>query len=110
MSRRTMARPRPRLPPVTITLRRTGQLARGSHLERGNETDRGRNLVGGQAVVTDLDDVALEVHPLATGVAPVAVLPQHHVIRLEPTGDRSIPGSPHRPADCPGYAYRGLDI
>ena len=43
---RTIPRPRPRLPPVTITLRMTGQLAGGGDLERGNETDRRRNLVG----------------------------------------------------------------
>ena len=50
----------------------TGQLAGGGNLERRNETDRRRNLVGGQALVADLKDLALEVRtpppaPLGSG-------------------------------------------
>jgi len=52
--RRTIPRPRPRLPPVTITLCMTGQLAGGGDLECGDEANRGGNLVRRQAVVADL--------------------------------------------------------
>src|SRR6266850_6753529 len=105
-----MARPRPRLPPVTITLRMTGQLAGGGNLERGNETDRRRNLVGGQAVVTDLKDLAPYVHPLATGAARIGLSLQDDVGGDERTGNGTSPGPHHRHADRRVPVDRRLDF
>src|SRR6185295_7423512 len=90
-SRRTIPRPRPRLPPVTITLRMTGQLAGGGDLERRNESDRRGNLVGGQMAVTDLKDLAPDVHVCA---ARACVIAQDDVGGDERTGDRTLRG-PH---------------
>src|SRR5438093_3071273 len=110
MSRRTIPRPRPRLPPVTITLRMTGQLAGGGDLERRNETDRRRNLVGGQAGVTDLKDLALEVHHLATGAARIGLSLQDDVGGDERTGDWTSPRPHHRHADRRVPVDRRLDF
>src|SRR2546426_1840525 len=83
ISRRTIPRPRPRLPPVTMTLRMAGQLAGGGDLEGTNKTDRRRNLVGGQRVVADLKDLALDVR--AAGLCV-----QDDVGGDERTGDRTF--------------------
>src|SRR5207244_8366399 len=99
MSRRTIPRPRPRLPPVTMTLRRTGQLAGDGNLERRNETDGRRNLVGGQVIATELEDLTLEVHHLAPGTARVGISLQDDVGDDERTGNGHTPGLHHRHAD-----------
>ncbi len=66
--------------------------------------------MGGQAVVTDLEDLALEVHPLATGVARIGLFVQHHVGGDERTGDGTSPGSHHGHADGRVSVDRGLDF
>src|SRR3989442_4888293 len=99
MSRRTIPRPRPRLPPVTITLRMTRQLPGGGHLERGNETDRRWNLVGRQPVVADLKDLAPEVHDPAARTARIGLCLQDDVCGDERTGDGTSRGPHHRHAD-----------
>src|SRR5262245_25940613 len=58
VSLRTIPRPIPRLPPVTITLRIiTNQFACSGNFQRGDATDRNRDLVCGQALAAGLDDL-----------------------------------------------------
>src|SRR2546421_3625176 len=62
MRRRTIPRPRPRLPPVTTTLRMlANQLAGRADVERRHESNRGGHLVGGQSLVAEAEDVGLVV-------------------------------------------------
>src|SRR4051812_19842518 len=61
-SRRTIARPRPRLPPVTTTLRiAPRELAALRDRQRRDEADRGRNLVPRQSFTAEMHDLALEL-------------------------------------------------
>src|SRR5437867_3126274 len=101
MSRRTIPSPRPRLPPVTITLRMTIQLAGCGNRERGHEPNRGRNLVRGQALVTDLQDLALEVRSPA---ARAGLSVQDDVRGDERAGNGTSPGTHHR------HPYRRVPV
>src|ERR1700678_3705602 len=57
-----MARPRPRLPPVTMTLRTgTHQLPGGGELQLPNEAQAGRDLVGGQDAPARFQKIVLDV-------------------------------------------------
>src|ERR1700675_1660794 len=77
---RTILRPKPRLPPVTTTLRiMASQLAGRSNLQRRDESDRRGNLVCRQALVTDLQDLALDVRGLTLWTARVGLSLQHDV-------------------------------
>src|SRR5437879_13463082 len=80
VSLRTMPRPSPRLPPVTMTLcMMASEFPCRGNLERGDEADRRRNLVGREARVTDLQDLALEVLDLTARAARSGVSLQHHI-------------------------------
>src|SRR5204863_2475743 len=60
MRRRTMPRPRPRLPPVTMTLRMlANQLSGRADVERRHESNRRGHLVGGEPLVAEPEDVGL---------------------------------------------------
>src|SRR5262249_3796211 len=61
MSLRAMARPRPRLPPVTTTLRMMPRKLAGlGDIEGGNEADHGRHLVLGETGAAALHDLPFE--------------------------------------------------
>src|SRR2546425_12643346 len=61
VSLRTMPRPSPRLPPVTMTLcMKASEFPCRGNLERGDEADRRRDLVGHEARVTGFQDLPLE--------------------------------------------------
>src|SRR5438309_354751 len=97
MSRRTIARPSPRLPPVTITLRMTDQLASGGKLERRHETDCRRNLVAGQAIVANSKDLALVGRAQA---ARGRIVFQNDICNDQRTSNRASSWAHHRHADC----------
>src|SRR2546430_3123751 len=60
MRRRTMPKPRPRLPPVTMTLRMlANQLSGRADVERRHESNRRGHLVGGEPLVAEAEDVGL---------------------------------------------------
>src|SRR5436190_3403883 len=60
MRRRTMPRPRPRLPPVTMTLRMlANQLSGRADVQRRHESNRRGHLVGGEPLVAEAEDVGL---------------------------------------------------
>src|ERR1700680_250 len=60
VSLRAIPKPNPLLPPVTTTLRRMpGQFACRRHFQRRDETDGRRNLVCGEVLMTDVQDLAL---------------------------------------------------
>src|SRR5580704_16226544 len=103
MRRRTIPRPRPRLPPVTITLRMASHLAGGGNLERGNEPDRRRDLVRGQGVVTELKDLALEVDNLAAS-GGIGLAFQDDV-GGDQRSDDGTPGGPHH-----RHSYRRVAV
>src|SRR2546427_9939528 len=73
-----------------------GQLAGGGDLERRNETDRRRNLVGWQAVVADLEDLALDVPNPAACAARIGLSFQNDVCGDERTGNGTSRGPHHR--------------
>src|ERR1700739_2935461 len=55
---RAIPSPRPRLPPVTTTLRiTTYHLPRFSNRERGNKIDRSWDLIRGESFTTEQDDI-----------------------------------------------------
>src|SRR5437016_1822323 len=58
-TRRTIARPKPRLPPVTMALSMAGQFARGADGERRHETNGGGDLVRRKRLAADLPDLSL---------------------------------------------------
>src|SRR5437762_876537 len=92
-SRRTMPRPRPRLPPVTMTLRSMARdLARRRDGERRDEGDRRGHLVAGKLAETELQELVGELRTLT--VRGVDLRSQHHVGDHERAGDGILPG-PH---------------
>src|SRR5258708_14772851 len=83
-SRRTMPSPKPRLPPVTMTLRRMpGHLACRGDLERRDDADSRRNLVRRQRVATGLED-------LVRGAGRLGSALEHHVRGDEGAGDWTV--------------------
>ena len=75
-----MARPSPRLPPVTMTLSTgTHQLAGGGELERRNEAQAGRHFVGGQGAAAGLQKLALDVLGLPARRARRSAIVEHDV-------------------------------
>src|SRR5437660_3164688 len=98
VNRRAMARPSPRLPPVTRTLRIVPhQLAGRSDVQGRDDGDRGRNLVRRQRVATMLQDLLLEAGGSSVdGVGPRG---QHHVGHDQGAQERVVsrpdPRHPH---------------
>src|SRR4051812_29854893 len=86
-----MARPSPRLPPVTMTLRMTGQLAGGGELQGRNETDRGGNLVRSEMIAAESEDLA--------GTPRLGRAAQHHRGGDPRTRERTPSRPHHRHAD-----------
>src|SRR5262249_46346523 len=90
-SRRTIARPIPRLPPVTTTCRplATGahHLAGSAHVQRRHEANHDRNLVERQLALAMLKDLVPDA-ALAVAGRPRLVV-QHHVRGHERPGDRA---------------------
>src|ERR1700724_4072917 len=87
-----MPSPRPRLPPVTMTLRSVSgmahELAAGADREHRHEADRGRDLVLAEIVAAEPQDLALEC--LAAGVLAGTRVAQHDVGNDQRAGDRAL--------------------
>src|SRR6266513_3056062 len=77
-----------------MTSRMTRQLAGGGDLERRDEADRCRNFVRSQLIVTDLQDLALEVADVGAGLCL-----QDDIRGDERPGHGAFPGSYPRHAD-----------
>src|SRR5204862_7229586 len=95
-SRRTMPRPRPRLPPVTMTLRSMARdLARRRDGERRDEGDRRGHLVAGKRPEPELQPLPGEPRtPTLRGDAPRSPHPDAHP---GPAGPGIPPGPPAPP-------------
>src|SRR5580765_4840283 len=88
----------------------TGHLAGGGHLERGYETDGRGNLVGEEAVVANLKDLALEVHDLVACATPIGLFLQDDICDDERTGNGTSRRPHHRHADRRMAIDRRLDF
>src|SRR5262245_4663989 len=84
----------------------TGQLAGGGNPERRHETNGRRDLVRREALVTDLKNLALEVHTVAGG----GLLREDDIGGDEGTCDRASARPHHRHADGRMTVDRRLDF
>src|SRR5436190_12927578 len=87
INRRTMPNPRPRLPPVTMTLRMAGQLAGSGDLKGGDDADRRRNHVPRQSGAAVLQDLARALRAVGVTI--------EHDVRRDERADNGIALRPH---------------
>src|SRR6185437_12241224 len=98
-SRRTIPRPRPRLPPVTRTLRTAGQLAGTGNVQRGDEPQNPRDLVRREVLAAERQNLPVEIRQGIVVRVRTGLVLQHDVRGDERTGDPALLRSHHRHAD-----------